>query len=494
MLHNRLHKWLASVIVFENDVLAQIGTDKGTSDKHAKAEVSGSIVILAEDNQDIDVIASTGNVSGQVAAAAGTCVITLEGKVRAQAGKYAELNAYGNYAVLFYTGEGGKKKNLYRGLLIGAYNVSDINQKVFCASGSGAVAAAGAVATVIAKNETRAGILSNARINQGSRESHHQEQTVRVVAVSESSVDTADGGAAGSIYAGIGAAAVVIVQEKQTAAEISSDAKINAKGNIDVIALTVNNIKILSAAMGGALVGVSGSAAVLSITDYTAAVVGANAKLNAGLDINIKANSQNGFELKAGSISAGAGAIGGAAVSLTIKAVTLAAVGDGAEISGRNVYIISESKEDIDAQAAGAAASAGLSASGSVVVLIMNVTTQALAGNGVKITAVNELKISAKDTSIINGLAGGAALAIGIGAGGAVDVILYRNTVTAGIGNGCTVTAGFINILAQADRNVTAKSLMVSAGIGAVSGSVIVISVGAPQMTKTQIKPLRTIK
>jgi hypothetical protein len=468
----------SSVIVFNNEVISSIGTENGTSENYATADSDGSIAIMAEDSQNISIIAGSANGSGVVAVAAGSSVITSTNKVNAEAGRYADLNAYGQYAVLTYTGEKGKEKANYYGLLIGAYNISDIEQQIYCVSGSGAAAVAGAVATTITKAETTAKIQSYASINQGDRQTH-QQQTVRVVAVSESSVDVIDGGAAASAYAGIGAGVVVVIQDKTTIAEISNYAKIYAKEDIVLIARTENTIDIVVASLGGAIVGVSGSVAVISITDHTTAKIGASTEITAGDDINISSYANQGIDVKAGSIAGGAVAVGGASITVTLTADTIAKINDSAILNaGKNIKLVANSYENIEMTAAGAAGSAVVSASGSVVVLVLNITTQALIGNSVEVAAGEELKIHGKDHSNINGLAGGAAIGGAAGAGGSVVTILYRNTVTAGVGNNGNIEAGYINIIAETDRGIETGAAMLSGGLGAVSGSVIVISIG----------------
>ncbi|MCR3920962.1 MAG: hypothetical protein NUK65_00375 [Firmicutes bacterium] len=479
-----------SVIVMENDVVAYIGTKNGTENKHAMADADGSIVVLAEDDQSINVIAGSANGSGTVSAAAGSSVIVINNQTNASAGRHADVNAYGLLDVLFYTGEAGRKQTWYKGLLIGAYSVVHIEQIVFCASGSGAVAAAGAVSTLVSQSQTQAQIQSYARINQGNRQVH--QQSVRVVAVNESSVDAIDGGAAGSLYVGIGAAAVVIVEDKQAIAAISEYASVYAKEDIDVIARTNNSIKTIVVSMGGAVVGVSGSAAVVTISDYTHAYVGASAFIEAGRDVLVAAYGVQSFNLNAGSLAGGAVGVGGAVVTLTVVANTLAIVYDNATIIALNtISFIANSTSNSSAIVAGAGI-AGYAASGSVFVLVLNSTTQAMAGSSVLLHAGQELLIKAEDKSVVNGLAGGAAYGGSLGVGGAVDVILYRNTVTAGIGSFADVRAGFINIIAIADRTIIAKTAMLTAGNGAVSGSVIVISVGAATDGENTSKALQT--
>ena len=57
---------------------------------------------------------------------------------------------------------------------------------------------------------------------------------------------------------------------------------------------------------------------------------------------------------------------------------------------------------------------------------------------------------------------------------------VYRNTVTAMIGNYNTVTAKSILVQAIADRDIQAAAVMASAsGTASINGSILVLSIGA---------------
>jgi hypothetical protein len=71
---------------------------------------------------------------------------------------------------------------------------------------------------------------------------------------------------------------------------------------------------------------------------------------------------------------------------------------------------------------------------------------------------------------------GGGAAAVGA----AIEVAVYRNTVTAMIGNYNTVTAKSILVQAIADRDIQAAAVMASAsGTASINGSILVLSIGA---------------
>lgn len=123
---------------------------------------------------------------------------------------------------------------------------------------------------------------------------------------------------------------------------------------------------------------------------------------------------------------------------------------------------------------------------GSFAVLVMNVTTQAkvedgTSGNGSSLSAAKgSVTVKATDTTDLNLNTGNANVGGAAAVGAAIEVAVYRNTVTAMIGNYNTVTAKSILVQAIADRDIQAAAVMASAsGTASINGSILVLSIGA---------------
>jgi hypothetical protein len=77
------------------------------------------------------------------------------------------------------------------------------------------------------------------------------------------------------------------------------------------------------------------------------------------------------------------------------------------------------------------------------------------------------------------GITGGASAGGSAAVGAAVDVFVFKNTVTARVGENNTVIAGALNIHADSDRRIGTYVLMVSAGgTAAINGSIAVVIIG----------------
>ena len=115
---------------------------------------------------------------------------------------------------------------------------------------------------------------------------------------------------------------------------------------------------------------------------------------------------------------------------------------------------------------------------GSFAVLVMNVTTQAIVGNGCILNAANgTITGKAEDTTSLNLKTGNVTVGGTAAIGAAIEAAIYRNTVTAMIGDNCTVTAKAILVQATSDRGITAKAVMAGAGgTASVNGSILVLS------------------
>ena len=173
----------------------------------------------------------------------------------------------------------------------GAFNDSNVKQVVLSATGSGAVGVGGGIVTNVYHATTTAKINSYANINQGSRESESKKNaSVKVVASSSTETDAGAGGVGIAGVVGVGAAVITIVQDKTTDAIIDEYAAVYAGADLVVLAIAQNMQVNVAIAVGGGIVGVSGSLVVLVLKDRTDASINKGAKLEAMKDVVIAAD------------------------------------------------------------------------------------------------------------------------------------------------------------------------------------------------------------
>lgn len=462
-----------SVIILDNEVSAQL-LSSGDIGKKSSITADGSMAILAEDNQFIQASAGAINGSGTASAAAGVITITANNKVLTGIGSGAILDILGTTGISFYNGEKVNKSNHKvntNGLMIGAFNNSQYIPIAYSGSGSGGGTVAIASVNVISKAVTNAIINSAACINQGNR-AYHSQSVVRVVAMSTSDDDAAAGGISGAIGA-VNASSVVMVINNTTTAEIAALCSIFAKLSVDVLAKTYTDVNLISVGGSGGAVSFAGTVAVLTLKDNTNAFVSGSVFTDG--TINVKADSVQNLYVNAATAQVGAGA-GIANIDLIYEGTTIVKIDDNTILVAPGaITIAANSNERLEGAAAGASYG-GLS--GTVAVVVAKVTTQALVGKGANIYATNgTLTINAIDHTNFYEVSGNATISGGLGC--AVSVLVYRSTVTAGIGDCCIIRAyGDISVYAKSDRDINVASVSGNIG-GGLNGAIIVIVVGS---------------
>ena len=477
-----------STIVIKNETTAEVKANTAATILTA----NGSIAIWAEDNQNLYVIAGSANTAisatgVSVSGAAGVAVVKASNKVQALVGKLAQLDAYGTTGINFYTGEldgndGGRerkrKKAKQYGVLIGAFNTN--NLMAITASGSAGTGAAGAIAstTVVSKTEVRAKAEQGAQINQkvkANREQKTSASSVKVIAMDSTEVDTAAGGAAVGIA---GATGTIVVTHLKKTVEAILNGTVYAPGGVDVLAISDNNVFLLTTSLAGGLAGGAGSASVLYTENTVTSQLGGTIETGTAA-VNVKAINRQYITSGAASVAAGITAVGGAGASIIFKSHTKAEVLNGTTITAGSLNVTAQSKETITGVVA--AATGGKTAvGGSLILIIANAETTARIGNNVNIILSGDLTVLAEDIATIN-MTAGTVSGGGTAVGGAAAVLIFKNTVLAEIGTNGRITAANLNLTANTVRNITSYVAAGSAGVGAVSGSVLVILVGSKQ-------------
>ena len=475
-----------SVVVMENTTEALVKDSILTAD--------GSILITAEDEQDYVVTAGSANGSGTAGVGAGVVVITSSNTVKAHVSGNSSLDALGLAGVNTYDGtmsgsgrERRRNKSTQYGIIIGAFNWSDLFTLAFAASGSGAVSAAAASVTVISKAVVTAQTDKTVQLNRTEREGRSPSCAVKILALDASSEDVDGGGAAVGGVAGVSAVVVVTVMDKQVSA--IGGGSIYAPGGITIQADSYDSAQLAAAGIGGGFVGATGTA---STFKYQSRVIAkADGTLESGGAVKILASMASDVVLAAGSLSAGGVAAGASVVVFLFNGTTKAYVAEGSSVTAASLNITATSSEKLNAvSTAGGIGGGAVSISGLVV--IAEAVTQAYTEKNVTLNISGTASIKATDTLDYT-LSALTANIGGVAAGGAVIVLIFKNTVTAQIGSGNMVNAGDLNILATADRKLDVNAGAGGTGVGAVSGSVVVISIGAPINGADDKKALGTL-
>lgn len=249
-----------STMVIKNQTLAEVMSN-------SKLTADGSIAVWSEDSQTLYVIAGAAGAAisftpgASVSGAAGVAVVRAENIVRAQVQRLAELTAYGNAGISFYTGTlDGSNGNRRRkrqmqeqsGVLIGAFNQNLLVTTAASASVGTGLSGSAATVTVIAKNIVQAKVESGAKINQNNREHVTKQSKVKVIAMDATEADAAAGGAAIGIA---GAAGTVVVLHLTKKVEAVLEGTIYAPGGVEVNAVSDNNVFLATVSASAALAG-----------------------------------------------------------------------------------------------------------------------------------------------------------------------------------------------------------------------------------------------
>ena len=495
-----------AVIVAKQNVFALIGTPDSTNGSADAANTTiranGSIGVTAEAEQLIlSGAGSAALTTGNVGMGAGIIVITDSHRAWAQAGRNAVLDALGqgngitgNFGKLEVTDstsgnityKSGKHGQMtINGILIGAFSTTNIHALAVSAGAGSTVGAGASSVTTVESARTQAIINEGVRINRES--GRNGGQAAVYVVASGDSVESVSGGSAGiSGSTGISGCVVVYTGKKYTEASIRSGANVFAEKEIVVLAHTDNQLYATAVGVSGSGSTAAGATvSVIYLKDETTASAGGTLE---GASITVQAEADERLVMSVMSAAVSGSTAAGASVgTIVFKGITCAIVLPGAQLTAANggIKVSAQSNEKVNLTVAGAAGSGSASVAGSFAVLIMNVTTQSMvqdsnaAAKG-SLTAAGSVEISAADKTDFNLIVGGASFGGSAAVGAAIGTTVYRNTVTAMIGNNNIVAGKNIRVTAAADRNIRSSAVM--AGVGgsaAVNGSILIISVGA---------------
>ena len=400
----------------------------------------------------------------------------------------------------------------FKGVAVAATNQDEI-RTFTVALGGGVVAVAISAGVDVVNAKTQAYIGANATVNTGSGAAG-SGQTV-LVGASDDFYHLSVGAGVAIGFVGVAPSVGVNIITDTTTAAIDGGATVKAANDIAVEATGSENIVMIGLGIAGGGVGIGGVVDVLDINNNTSATIGASTIAHAGGTVFVQATDTTSvFELSG---ALGAGALGGAGVSVGVMLITKttdATIGDNANVEGlgndslgetaltgnigdnskttaHGVIVQAESTESIlhIVAAGGGGLYAGVA--GAVGVSLINTTTDATIGldaiiNDFDPSAANadqSVYVNASDNfslqAYIVGVAGGF-----VGVAGAVDVGTLTNNAAAVIQGGALVDAkDNVEVNAISEQSLTGYVISGDGGAAAIGAAVSVWSLGSPLQT-----------
>jgi hypothetical protein len=324
----------------------------------------------------------------------------------------------------------------------------------------------------VINDTTHAFIDDGAKVNVD-RSHAGANQSVLVTAASDvHHLGVAVGAAVAGGFAG-GPAAEIAVIHGDTVARVGQGAQVFATLDVGVSARATEDVLGVSAGVavaGG--VGIAGSVAVLSLNSLTRAIIDQNARVSAGRTVRLTADDETDADEVSGSI--GLGLAGGAGASVNVLSIhkdTEAFVAAGAVVDGtangpavlifppppQGVLLQATSGENVHNVAAAAGGSFGLSAAGGVAVTVIDSTTAAHVDAG---TQVNANSTGAAASQAVRITAEDAVTSFSVGGGLAGGAGALAGGVDVGVihSNTAAFVAGGATVKARGDINIDAAS------------------------------------
>lgn len=513
-----------SVIVLNNHTHAYIGQDATNAAEAPVAHAGGNVVIEATDDTDSLAISGGVAIGGGVGAGAAVGVTVFHKDTQAFVGDHATIFAGGNAPALggLYDGTFAADGSFatqpaFRGLAVQAATSEEVVQVGAEAAGGFYLGLAGGVTVEVFASNTLAYIGQDAAVNT-SPGLVNAEQDVSVVAVNRVK-DFSLGGGIGVGVVGIGGGVDVGILRNNTAAFIAEGTEVRAADDINVAALSSEDITsygISGAGGGGAI---AGSVSVWSIGSAYGSKYHSDSKsedavdsdefqqnsgeadgaadrfktvtaayLDSGNNSALKpakgignAKAQSGARIDAGNQK---GLVQAAVTADTFEAGTSATVRTGAVLTaGGDVAVRAADRLRMSVTDGGVAVGF-IGIGGAIGVVNVQSHVKAEIGEAVVVDAGGDVLVSALYTADIDGfvMAGKGGIAA---LGGEVMVIHDDSTQDAIIGRNAQITrARNVGVLAFADRDVEAKALDVSFGGVAVGVTVVDVSLAGWTIAK----------
>ena len=472
-------------------------------DNGAKVEASGTVAVVAESDDTIEVAAGAAGVGlGAAGVAASTAVNKIDGTTEAYVdGAATEVKARALTGTGFMVDSGVlsgdvdlagivggsttavdlvamRQQQAVRGLAVNTSSTHQVRTTAVNVA-AGFYAGVGATANVnVIGGATRASI-TDARINGGDNSGADAAQQVQVSASDHAYANTFIGGVSGGL-AGVGAAADVNVFDRNTLASVVGSA-VDAKGQSGVQARSTQGVSSLVVGLSGGGVAAVGTGALAKFTSRTEAWAdGATLQVGA---LDVIADHDSHMFLSAGAVALGGAAFAGTFAVGLDNSVTKAHVEGGSVDAPGAITVQAASDTELRNIGVSGAGAGGAAVAGMAVVALIGNTTQAYVADarvGSVATPSGSLQVKATDIVAVDNKAGAAAgggsAGIGLGAG----VTKIANTVSAYVVDSDVDVAGDLTVdaLAQRDLFTFAATAGVSAGFS-LAGAAGVTIVGS---------------
>lgn len=460
---------------------ASVNTIVNTAKAGASASnfnLSGALTSAADNDAKIDSIAVAMSAASTAAvspsAAVNTVTNTTESKISGSSGSANGATVSSNDATRIRTLTGAVALDFGGGAGVGgAGSVNTITNNSIAELdggtwnfGSGNVTVSGQNASEIKALAASAGVSANVGVAGSiatetiANDTYARAKNLTISSVGTLSVNAKDDSKmdaiAGAVAAGIGAAGVgAAITVNTIANDVGADVdNINVTTSTGVAVESTSGAKIQSIAAAGA--GSSG-AAVGGSSSTNTIVVNNSATLDGSTistgTLNVAGSDSSIIRTLAGSVALSGGVSVGAALAVnTITNDNIAHVGSSSITHTGAASISSKNTEAIEALAAAAAGSTGLSISGSVAVnTITNDTMAEIDGASLLGGTTGDVSVAASDAASIKSISGAAAFGGGTSVGVAVASNIITNDVDAKLRGG-SKTVGFHNV---AGRHVT---------------------------------------
>jgi filamentous hemagglutinin family protein len=425
----------------------------------AQLDSGGTLNVNATSDADVDLTAGALAVSGVAGVGITAAVTVVEQQTQARVNGSSALNAQGATDIQ-------------------AASTFEQKNDAYTAAAAGGVGVAGTVNVVVVKGSTEADVGAGVTVNDTAR---GIGQDVAITASDDSRVTNRVGSLGVGGTAGVGAVADVTLIHNGASASVASGARVRADRDVTVSAKTVRDVDSTATALaGGYTAGIAGAVSVISVGARPEGDAKDNSTGSVGKAGEMASASATGDQMGSeGSASASRADSARSGIQLSgdldtapVNTTAAATVATGATIiAGRHVAVGAHNQTDTDAQAIGAAASAGFSIGGGIAIATVNDKTLAslngstTAGGNIRVSALDDQP----DASVLVTAAGGAGLA-----GLAASFALHdkSSTADATLGGNVTALTGLVTVDAGIDHNLKAQGVAAAVGVVGVGASI----------------------
>lgn len=343
------------------------------------------------------------------------------------------------------------------------------------AAAKGNAAVAGAFAVNVFGNTTEAYLGESVGVIATGKQPAGEQLGVEVAAHTDTQAVSFVGGVAGAKKAGVGIAATSIVNLDQTLASIGKNSVVKSNADsagVNVSAYARHDIANIGVAGGLATegVGVGGVLGAIVSLAKTEAKIGDNAEVKSQGDVDVEATGDITAVSVAGGVAGGKSAGVGASIAGNVLAnLTRAEISDGAKVAAKKDVNVAADADQVAVTAVVAGAGGGKAGvAGALSANVIVGSTEALVGKGAQINTdvaydggAQNVAVTARDDTVVVGIAGGGAGGGKAGVGAALDTTVLVKGVKAHVGDNARINA---------DRNVVvdakASEALVSVALG----------------------------